>query len=51
MKETDYQKYLKQVERSQMLAFVCNFIAGFIMFGIAVLFTYYTNREVLLWMN
>lgn len=41
MKETQYQKYLKQVERSQILAFACNFIAGFIMFGVVALLTYY----------
>ena len=41
MKETQYQKYLKQVKRSEIFAFACNFIVGFVMFGIAALFTYY----------
>jgi hypothetical protein len=41
MKETQYQKYLKQIERSQTLAFVCNFVAGFIAFGVVALLTYY----------
>lgn len=41
MKETQYQKYLKQVERSETISFICNFIAGFIFFGFVALLTYY----------
>ena len=38
MKETQYQKYLKQVKHNQKICFVINFFAGFITVGLFILF-------------